>query len=586
MSAVNIILVILSLLGGLAMFLFGMNLMGKALERNAGNQLKTILGKMTSNPWKGFLLGLTVTAIIQSSSATTVMVVGFVNSGIMTLAQSVGIIMGANLGAAVTPLLLSTSAIGGGSGWMALLKISSITAVLATVGIILYAFQKNEKKKGIGMILLGFSVLMFGMESMSAAISESGIDFSSLFLHLDHPVLGLLMGIVVTAAIQSSGASIGILQALSAAGAVRNGLAIPIIMGQNIGTCISALISSMGASRNAKRAAVIHLSINVIGAVFWIAIYSVVRYAIFPNLAFWTESTNALGIALINIVYKIVSLFPLLPFTKLLKRLADRLVPGEDRQSDELIFDDRLLSTPSLAVARCEDAAATMAAMSFESLKMGLRALHTYDEQQVAEIRRMESEVDMYEDKLGSYLVKLSGASNLTEADSRDVTKVLHVLGDIERISDHAVTLADSAEEIRSKEMNFSKEARRELDVLCGALSEILDLTGKAFIYNDMSAASQVEPLEQVVDRLCAEIKGHHIRRLQNGECTIELGFVLSDILTGLERVSDHCSNIAGCVIEISHNLLDMHSYLQSIKAGGDEFNRLFAVYLAKYTIA
>lgn len=576
---------ILSLFGGLAMFLFGMNLMGKALEKNAGNQLKNILGKMTSNPWKGFLLGLAVTAIIQSSSATTVMVVGFVNSGVMTLAQSIGIIMGANLGAAVTPLLLSTSAIEGGAGWLALLKISSITAVLAAVGIILYAFQKNEKKKSIGMILLGFAVLMFGMESMSAAVSESGFDFSSLFRHFENPLLGLLMGIVVTAAIQSSGASIGILQALSTAGAIRNGMAIPIIMGQNIGTCISAMISSVGANRNAKRAAVIHLSVNVIGAAAWVGIYSAARYLILPGLAFWSDVSNPFGIAIINIGYKVVSLFPLLPFTGALEKLADKLVPGEDRESGELILDDRLLSTPSLAVARCDDAASTMAALSFESLRMSLRALGSYDQAQADEVRRMESEVDMYEDKLGTYLVKLSGSSNMTENDSHEVTKLLHVLGDIERISDHAVNVIESAEEVKDKGLHFSDRAKKEIEVLCRAIDEIVTLTAKAFISGDMQAAAQVEPLEQVVDHLRDEIKDHHVIRLQNSECTIELGFVLSDILTNLERVSDHCSNIAGCIIEISHNVLDMHSYLQSIKSGGDEFNRSYQYYLAKYTI-
>lgn len=577
---------IAELIGGLALFLFGMNVMSHALEQIAGNQMKTILSKLTSNKFKGFLLGLVVTAMIQSSSATTVMVVGFVNSGVMTIAQSVGIIIGANMGAAVTPLILSLSSAGGGA------KISVVTvlsALLALTGVILYCFLKgNTKRKNLGLIMVGFAVLMFGMEMMSGSVSglRDNPTFTGLLTIFKNPFMGILVGVVLTAVIQSSGASIGILQALTVTGAITNALTIPILMGQNIGTCVSAMISSVGASKNAKRAAVIHLTFNVVSAVVLGAIYCVIYYGFNNGMIadFLGKSSSALGVAVINVVYKVVSIIILLPLSGMFERISCLLVRDGKKYSEVEMLDDRLLTTTAIAVQRCDQVMETMAASSFESIKMALRVLENYDRKAIAEVESMENEVDVYEDKLGSYLVKLS-AQELTTQDAHEVTKLLHVLNDIERISDHAVNIASSASEIAEKKLVFSESAKAEIRVMSQALVEILDLTTRALLFGDMKAATHVEPLEQVIDDLRDHIKDHHIQRLQNSECTIEHGFVLSDILTTLSRVSDHCSNIAGCVIEIQHNSLEMHEYLGRVKKGEEDFNAYYAMYHEKYDL-
>ncbi len=577
---------IFDLIGGLALFLFGMNVMSHALEQLAGNQMKAILSKLTSNKIKGFLLGLGVTAIIQSSSATTVMVVGFVNSGVMTLAQSIGIIVGANMGAAVTPLILSLSSAGGGE---TISVVGLLSAVLAIAGVVEYCFLKgSSRRKNLGLIMVGFAVLMFGMDMMSGAVSglRDSATFRQVLTMFQNPVMGILVGTVITAIIQSSGASIGILQALTATGAINNAMTIPILMGQNIGTCVSAMISSVGASKNARRAAVIHLSFNVVSAVVLGAAYCVVYYFFYEDViaAFLSRSSSALGVAAINIVYKIISILLLLPISGLFEKIACLLVRDGRKYSEVEMLDDRLLTTTAVAVQRADDVVGTMAGVSFESIKMALRVLNHYDKKQIADIERMENEVDIYEDKLGSYLVKLS-AQELTIQDAHEVTKLLHVLSDIERISDHAVGLAASATEMAEKKLVFTEEAQAEIGVMSRALCEILDLTARALLLGDMKAAGHVEPLEQVIDHLRDTIKNNHIQRLQKSECTIEHGFVLSDILTTLGRVSDHCSNIAGCVIEIAHNSLDMHEYLGRIKKGGEDFDAYYAMYLSKYAL-
>lgn len=576
---------LLDLIGGLALFLFGMNLMGNALEKRAGNRLKTILGSMTSNPFKGFLLGLGVTTITQSSSTTTVMVVGFVNSGLMTLEQSVGVIMGANLGSSITSWLLSTTGIDGESLWIQLLKPSSFTPILALVGLILYMFQKNAKRKDTGLILIGFSVLMFGMDMMSGSVSglQDVPQFMEILTLFSNPILGILVGTAFTAIIQSSAASVGILQALSVTGSVTVGTAIPIIMGQNIGTCVSAMLSSIGTSKNARRAAVLHLSFNVIAALVIMPVFYLFDFIF--DFSFMELAASPLSIAALHTAFKILALLLLMPVSKLLVRLACRLVP-ESREDGEIqLLDERLLVTPPVAIERCHAVAVSMAEMSITSLRDALRQLSEYDEKTCEAIRETEDKVDMYEDKLGTYIVRLS-AQEMSEADSAEANELLHLIGDFERLSDHSVNVVESAEEIREKKLEFSPEARQELDVMVGAVQEILDLALRAFRDKDMQAAVMVEPLEQVVDHMRDYIKRQHISRLQNQKCTIEMGFVLADLLTNLERISDHCSNIAGCLLEIQHESMDMHQYLRSIKDGEQqEFNEYYEHFMKKYAI-
>ena len=577
---------VLELICGLALFLYGMDVMGESLKKSAGSSLKTILGKMTSNPLKGFLLGLGVTAIIQSSSATTVMVVGFVNSGTMTLLQSVGVIMGANVGTAVTSWLTGLSGVGDALRW---LKPDSWMPILAVIGVALTMFAKRGKKKDIGYILLGFAVLMVGMDIMSGAVSGLKDDpaFSEILLKFKNPVLGVLAGLVLTVIVQSSSASIGILQSLTATGAITFGAAIPIIMGQNIGTCVTAVLSSLSANKNGKRAALIHLYFNVIGMAVWLTVYSIVEALVPFVQEFAAGTVNMWGIAAIHTIFKILSVVLIAPFYKLLEKLARLTIrdSAEEEEDKSTPLDERLIITPAIAVERATEVTGSMATVSCKAMRNALSVFGKYDQKLADKVRKQENKADNYEDSLGSYLIKIA-ENEVDEQDSKQVTKLLHIIGDFERISDHAVNIVESAEEIDEKKMVFSEEAQKELSVLCSAVLEILNMTEEAFLKNDIEKARSVEPLEQVIDGLKSKIKRNHIRRLQNNECTIENGFILADILNNLERVSDHCSNIAECVIEISEReLLDSHKYMREIKSEDSEFEEKYKEYKGKYSI-
>ena len=575
---------VLTLLGGLSLFLFGMNLMGASLEKRAGSSLKILLGKLTSRKILGFLTGMGVTAVIQSSSATTVMVVGFVNSGLLTLRQAISVIMGANVGTTVTAWILSLTGLDGDNFFVMLLKPTSFTPILALIGVVLTMMAKSDKKKDVGMILLGFAVLMFGMDTMSGAVAglEEVPEFRNILLMFSNPVLGVLAGAGLTAIIQSSSASVGILQALSATGQVTYGAAIPIIMGQNIGTCVTAMISSVGANKNAKRAAVVHLLFNIVGTAVWLAVFYGINAVV--QFSFVSHSIDQLGIAVVHTAFNILCTALLFPFSGLLEKMACRLVPDTKAPEKIQILDERFLATPSVAIDRCQEVAETMARISMDALKTSCQLIEHYDPKSAQAVRETEQEADQYEDMLGTYLVKL-GRADLNAADSRETAKLLHIIGDFERISDHAVNLVESAEEIRNKGLSFSVHAKQELAVLTAAMGEVMDLALDAFLQNDPALAAKVEPLEQVVDTLKEQLRNRHILRLQKGECTIELGFVWSDLLTSLERVADHCSNIAGCVIEMSHDSLDVHEYLDNVKAGGPGFLRAYEAYAQKYAL-
>lgn len=574
----------MTLLGGLSLFLFGMNLMGNSLEKCAGSSLKVLLSKLTSRKILGFLTGLGVTAVIQSSSATTVMVVGFVNSGLLSLRQAIGVIMGANVGTTVTAWILSLTGLDGESFFIRLLEPTSFSPVLALIGVGLTMMAKSERKKDVGMILLGFAVLMFGMDTMSGAVAglQDVPEFQSIFLMFTNPVLGVLAGAILTAIIQSSSASVGILQALSATGQVTYGAAIPIIMGQNIGTCVTAMISSVGANKNAKRAAVVHLLFNIIGTCVWLSVFYLINAVV--HFDFVGNSIDQLGIAVVHTTFNVLCTALLFPFSGLLEKLACRLVRDDKVPEQIQILDERLLSTPPVAIGRCQEVAETMARISMDALRTGCRLIEHYDAKEAQAVRETEKEADQYEDMLGTYLVKL-GRENLSERDNRQVSKLLHIIGDFERISDHAVNVVESAEEMRSKGLHFSPQAKQELNVLTSAVGEIMDLSLDAFLKDDPDLAVKVEPLEQVVDTLKEQLRNRHILRLQRGECTIELGFVWSDLLTDLERVADHCSNIAGCVIEMAHGSLDVHEYLDYIKGGSIAFQRAYNAYARKYAL-
>lgn len=576
---------VLSLIGGLSLFLFGMNIMGNALEKRAGSRLKKILASLTSSPVKGLMLGLAVTAVIQSSSATTVMVVGFVNSGIMTLRQAINVIMGANIGTTVTAWMLSLTGISGDSLFIQLLKPTSFTPILALIGAVMYLFLKDVRKKDTGEALLGFAVLMFGMDAMSAAVKPLANipEFGNILIMLSNPIFGVLAGALLTAIIQSSSASVGILQALAATGQVTFGSAIPIIMGQNIGTCITALLSSVGTTKGARRAAMVHLYFNIIGTVALLTLFNIAN-GIF-DFAFVHESANQAGIAIVHTVFNLSCTALLFPFGKQLERLACATV-RDDGQADELqMLDDRLLVTPSAAIMRCTDVAKKMARISCNALNDSLNILRSYDSKAAQKIYDAESKVDEYEDKLGDYLVRLS-AEDMNSADSREASTLLHLIGDFERISDHAVNLVESAEELNAKGISFSAQGKKEIEVLYNALEEILQLTQTAMCERSMEAAALVEPLEQVIDHLKKTIKMQHVIRLKNGQCTIEVGFVLNDILTCIERTSDHCSNIAACILDMATNSFEIHEYLRHVKDGSkEEFNNNFKMYMEKYSL-
>ncbi len=575
---------VLSLIGGLCLFLFGMNVMGDALERRAGGGLKLLLGKLTKNKFKAFLTGLGVTAVIQSSSATTVMVVGFVNSGIMTLKQSIGVIMGANIGTTVTAWILSLGGISGDNLFVKLLKPMSFTPILALIGMILLMFGKVSKKKDTGMILLGFATLMFGMDTMSGAVSglANVPEFQNLFLMFKNPVLGVLVGLLITAILQSSSASVGILQALTVTGQVSYGAAIPIIMGQNIGTCVTAMISSVGANRNAKRAAVVHLSFNIIGTVVWLSVFSILSAVLKP--AILDTSASYLGIAVAHSVFNILCTVLLLPMSSLLEKLALKLVPDAKKQEEQSELDERLLVTPAIALDRCNTVVTAMASDATESFETGLNGLFAPNTQTSERIRELEDKTDHYEDILGTYLIKLS-RNQITDTDSATISRLLKVIGDYERIADHSVNLLEAAEELAEKGIEFSPNARREMETLCSASQEILVLSKAAFVDNDLEAANRIEPLEQVIDELKEHLRNQHILRLKDGTCTVEAGFIWSDILTDLERVADHCSNIAACVIDTAHYNMNLHQSVREMKRG-EGFEELYTYYSSKYTLA
>ncbi len=575
----------LTMLGGLCLFLFGMTLMGQALERRAGGRLRALLDQMTGKPLAGFLTGLGVTAIIQSSSATTVMVVGFVNSGLMTLRQAINVIMGANVGTTVTAWLLSLGGIDGSSVWLKLLKPSSFTPVLALVGIIYFMFCRDNRKKDTGVILLGFATLMFGMETMSGAVAglKDVPAFTQLFLAFTNPVLGVLAGAVLTGIIQSSSASVGILQALATTGAVSYAAAIPIIMGQNIGTTVTALLSSIGTNKNARRAAVVHLLFNVIGVAVLLTAFCIVRAAFAPALL--DEPATMAGIAVAHSVFNILCTAMLLPAGGLLERLAVRLVPdGKGGAQQTVELDERLLATPSLALSRSRAVAREMAECAVQALCAALDTLTAYTPELAQRIREDEERCDHYEDVIGTYLVRLS-AQKMGRAESEEATELLKTIGDLERISDHAVNVLESAEELRAKGLSFSPAAAQELSVLTAAVREILALSLRAFEQQDAAAASDIEPLEEVIDTLKEQLRTRHILRMQQGTCSIEAGFVLSDLLTDLERTSDHCSNIAGCIIDAARHSLSLHETLRETRGESGDFRRKFRAYADKYRL-
>ena len=575
---------ILTMIGGLSLFLFGMNIMGESLERRAGSSLRALLGKLTTNRMLGFLTGLAVTAVIQSSSATTVMVVGFVNSGLLTLGQAINVIMGANVGTTVTAWILSLSGIEGSSLIVRLLKPSSFTPVLALVGIIFYMFLKDSRKKDTGMILLGFATLMFGMETMSGAVKglKDVPQFQQLFLLFSNPVLGTLAGAVLTAVIQSSSASVGILQALSATGQVTYAAAIPIIMGQNIGTCVTAMLSSVGTTKNAKRAAIVHLMFNIIGTVVCLVLFSLARALFHP--AILGERATYLGISVCHTAFNVICTAMLLPSGNLLEKLVCRMVPDARQPEAVAELDERLLTTPSIALERCRTLTGEMADTAALALGQGLQSLLDFSPELSHSVREDENRTDHYEDILGTYLVKLS-ALQISEADSAEAAMLLKALNDFERIGDHALNLVESAEELQEKNLSFSEAARHELAVLTRAVGEIVELSFSAFRENDLTKAYQVEPLEQVIDDLKEKLRVHHILRLQQGSCSIETGFVWSDILTALERVGDHCSNIAGCIIDLAHHDMNTHEALRSAQVENENFGEQYRMYAKKYSL-
>lgn len=575
---------LLEMILGLCLFLFGMNLMGEALERRAGTALRSLLGKLTTNKLAGFLTGLGVTAVIQSSSATTVMVVGFVNSGLMTLKQAINVILGANVGTTVTAWILSLSGIEG-SGILQLFKPTTFTPVLALVGIIMYMFLKGEKKKDTGMIFLGFATLMFGMETMSAAVKglANVPEFTQILTMFENPILGLLAGAALTAIIQSSSASVGVLQALAATGSITYGACIPIIMGQNIGTCVTAMISSVGTTKNAKRAAFVHLSFNVLGAVLLLIVFAILRAIFAPALL--GVAASEFGIAVAHSIFNVACVLIFLPLSAMLEKIALTLIP--DAKAPEVVseLDDRLLQTPQLALERCRVLVGEMAEAANKSIVSALNCLDSYTEAAAQDVREAEDLTDHYEDILGTYLVKL-GSRQIGESNSAETTELLRLIGDIERIADHSVNILESAEELRSKELQFSTKAKDELAVLVSATHEILDLTMSAIATGDLTVAAKVEPLEEVIDDLKEALRTRHSVRLSQGNCSIETGFVWSDLLTNLERVSDHCSNIAGCIIDTTNHNLNLHESTRAAHEDGTFFKEQFNLYKEQYKLA
>ncbi len=571
----------LKLIGGLAIFLFGMTVMGDGLEKRSAGKLKSILENLTSSPLKGLLLGLGVTAVIQSSSATTVMLVGFVNSGVMKLSQSIGVIMGANIGTTVTGWLLSLTGIEGSNFVLSLLKPSSFSPVLALIGIVMF-LSKKEKRKDTGSILLGFAVLMTGMETMSDAVSalKDNEQFARLMVMFSNPILGLLLGAVVTAIIQSSSASVGILQALSSTGSLNYMTVVPIVLGQNIGTCATAMISAIGANKSAKRVAAVHLCFNIIGSLLFLIIFTLIK----SHLAILTDTANAFGIAVVHSIFNVFATVTLFPFSKLLEKLACKIVPDKGEEDEFKILDERLLETPSLAVSQCKNVTRKMIELAKEGIDTALSLISEYSEESFNFVKECEDKTDKYEDLLGSYLVKLT-QKDLSTADSREVTELLHLIGDIERMGDHALNIAEAAEEINEKKIKFTGDAETELETLANATKEIVSLSISAFDKNDTNAAVMIEPLEQVIDNLKITLKSNHVKRLQEGRCSIETGFVFSDIVTNCERISDHCSNVSVYIMQRGKDSIGGHEYLNELKLKNNAFIEQVAEYSKKYSV-
>ena len=582
---------VLSMIGGLAMFLYGMETMGDGLAKTAGGKLEQILEKLTSTPIKGVLLGAAVTAVIQSSSATTVMVVGFVNSGIMKLSQAVGIIMGANVGTTVTSWIVSLAGIESNNILLQFLKPTSFCPILALIGIIFIMFTKDEKKHDIGGILLGFAVLMFGMDTMSNAVKPLADvpEFTGILTMFSNPLLGMLAGAILTAVIQSSSASVGILQALCATGSVTFGTALPIIMGQNIGTCITALISAIGAKKNAKRAAFVHLYFNIIGTVLFMIVFYTLNA--FLHFAFLGQATNAAGVAVIHSVFNVIATVCLLPFHRLLEKLATITVRGNDEDEEEMeglptelaLLDERFLEKPAFAVGHCVTVARKMAEVTEESLVLATNLLDHYDKKTAKRVAVLESQIDTFEDMLGTYIIKLSSKPH-SVADNQTITTILHCSGNFERISDHAMNICETAQEMHKKELVFSEKASAELQTYIQALRKIVSMTMQAFNTDDYDLAKHVEPLEDVIDGINSKAKKHHIKRLQKGKCTIALSVPFEDLLTNFERVSDHCSNVAVCMIQTKDDVYDTHEYLDTLKENNTpEFRAMYEEYKEKY---
>ncbi len=573
-----------TLFGGLAMFLYGMNIMGESLEKLGGGKFERILEKLTNNPIKGVLLGAMVTAVIQSSSATTVMVVGFVNSGIMRLSQAIGVIMGANIGTTVTSWILSLSGIQGDSLFINLLKPANFTPVLALIGLAMQMVSKDDKKHNIGNILLGFSVLMFGMESMSGAVKPLADvpQFTSILTMFKNPVLGVLAGAVLTAVIQSSSASVGILQALSATGQITFGAAIPIILGQNIGTCVTALISCVGANKNAKRAAMVHLYFNIIGTIVFLMVFYILNALI--RFSFIDSAVNAFNIAVVHTIFNLTATLLLLPFSKGLEKLA-MLTIRDDKQEEQVnLLDERFLITPSYAVERSMTLTTDMAYIAQEAFENALKCVDSFSEKRYAMVVEDENKTDEYEDRLGTYLVKISG-HDLSVKDSQKVSLLLHAIGDLEQITDYALKIAGLGKEISTKKIEFSEKAKTELDILRRAVAEILGLTINAFASGDRRSAEKVEPLEDLIDEIRVELKTRHINRLQNGKCTVELGFIFSDFIGSLEKISDCCLNIAVSLIQLSDENYETHQYLSEEKETNQKYRDRYNEYCKKYAL-
>lgn len=574
---------VLTLIGGLSLFLFGMNIMGQALERKAGNKLKDLLAKMTNSKFKGFLTGLVITAVIQSSSATTVMVVGFVNSGLMTLRQAINVIMGANIGTTITSWILSLGDIDGSSVLITLLKPTSFTPILALVGIIFYMFLKDDSKKDIGSILLGFATLMFGMDTMSNAVSglANVPGFSNLFILFTNPLLGVLVGALLTAIIQSSSASVGILQALSCTGQVTYGAAVPIIMGQNIGTCVTCLLSSIGTNKNARRAAVVHLLFNTIGTVVILTLFCIIKTFVYIPLL--SEQASMFGIALTHSIFNVLCVMILLPMSALLEKLALKIIPDDKIKEKYDELDTRLFVTPTLALAQAKSNLSDMADTSRKAITMALKSVNNYSDKLYEDILKQEDKNDRYEDKIGTYLVDLSSKNTLSESESKEVSKMLKIIGDLERIADHAINIGQASRELRDKNLSLSEDAIKEMDNMLNAVKECVDLSLLAFEKDDLAIALKVPPLEEVIDELKAKLRANHIDRVKRRQCSIEAGFIWSDLLTNLERVGDHCNNIA---TEIIDDLNYDNRYFHKTKrhASDDEgYDAMYRNYSLKY---